>query len=82
MSLVQSDADILLVENIYMGGYELGRTDDDGVLRDDEGRAFSSGAYEVICTVGPCEACGNHDFDQFTVISGTEHVVCQACGHR
>lgn len=32
----------------YLEGTEIATADDNGILRDSEGRAYSAGAYEVI----------------------------------
>lgn len=62
--------------------YELAQSDADGVIRDEQGRSYSNGAYNVVHRIDACEGCGNDELESFTLIKGTDVLVCQECGHR
>lgn len=72
--------DIFVMEQGYC--QELAQADDDGVIRNVQGRSYSSGVYSVVYRIDECEACGNDDIETFKLILGTDVLVCQACGHR
>jgi len=62
--------------------YELGQANEQGVIYDDRGRSYSVDAYNVVHRTDSCEACGADDLENFTLIEGTDTLVCQECGHR
>lgn len=68
-----------VLEKGWSQEYEKGVVDDDGIIRDEEGRSYSAGAYEVVAYQSECGACGSTEFN---LISGTTQLVCVSCGHR
>lgn len=61
--------------------YELAQADDDGVVRDEDGRSLGH-TYDIVHRIYECEACAADDLENFTLVEGTDELVCQECGHR
>jgi len=70
---------ICVMEPGYEYEYQLCQADGEGVVRDDEGRCYSSDRFDVVYEIDSCNVCGASGLADVELVRNV--LECQECSH-